>query len=80
MRLTEPLFCCGVSHCLESSSESGSFSLPWSFVSIAPEGGASLGGELRVAAFDEVAGFGDDVLQDFENLAHTGFPVDEFGC
>ena len=43
-----------------------------------PEGGAGLGGELRAAALDEVAGFGDDVLQDFENLAHTGFAVDEF--
>jgi hypothetical protein len=37
-----------------------------------------LGGEFRAPALDEVAGFGDDVLQDFENLAHTGFPVNEF--
>ena len=27
----------------------------------------------RAAAFDEIAGFRDDVLQDIENLAHAGF-------
>jgi len=27
----------------------------------------------------EIAGFGDDVLQDIENLAHAGFLVNEFG-
>jgi hypothetical protein len=37
-----------------------------------------LGNKLRAAALNEVAGLGDDVFQDFENLAHTGFPVNEF--
>ena len=55
-----------------------SFGLAGCFIGIAPEGGAGLGGELRAAAFDEIARFGDDVLQDFENLAHAGFPVNEF--
>src|SRR5947209_3731989 len=55
-----------------------SFSLPGCFIGIAPKCGAGLGGEFRAAAFDEVAGFGDDVLQDFENLTYTGFPVNEF--
>ena len=32
-----------------------------------------------VAALDQVASLGDDVLQDFENLAHSGFPVDDLG-
>ena len=40
-----------------------SFGLAWSFVRIAPEGG-----ELRAAALNKVAGFGDDVLQDFDEL------------
>ena len=32
-----------------------------------------MGDEFRVAALDEIAGFGNDVLQDFENLAHTAW-------
>jgi hypothetical protein len=32
---------------------------------------------LGAAAFNEIAGLGDDVLQNFENLAHAGFPVNE---
>jgi hypothetical protein len=39
------------------------FGLAGCFVGIAPEGGAGLGDEFWVAAFDEVAGFGDDVFQ-----------------
>jgi len=70
-------------HCLGGENKGvlvapASFRLAGRFVRIAPEGGAGLSGEFRAAAFDEVAGFGDDVLQDFENLAHTGFVVDEF--
>ena len=55
-----------------------SFGLAGRFVGIAPEGGAGVGDKFRAAALDEIAGFGDDVLQDFENLAHAGFPVNEF--
>jgi hypothetical protein len=51
-----------------------SLGLPGCFIGIAPKGSAGLGGELRAACFNEVASFGDDVLQDFENLPHTGFP------
>src|SRR5579864_3573846 len=56
-----------------------SFSLPWGFIRIATEGGAGLGNEFRATTFDEVAGFGDDTLQDFENLAHAGFAVNGLG-
>ena len=38
-----------------------------------------MGDEFRAAAFDEIAGFGDDVLQDIENLAHACLVVNEFG-
>ncbi len=48
-------------------------------IRIAPDGSTGLGDEFRAAAFDEIAGFGDDVLQDIENLAHAGFLVNEFG-
>src|SRR5713101_2567687 len=54
-----------------TSGIASSFSLAGCFIRIAAKGGAGLGDELRAAAFDRVAGFGDDVLQDFENLAHT---------
>jgi hypothetical protein len=37
-----------------------------------------LDGELRVAAFDEIARFGDDILQDFDELSYAGLAVDEF--
>jgi hypothetical protein len=40
-----------------------SFGLAGCFVGIAPECRASLGGKFRTAALDEIAGFGDDVLQ-----------------
>ena len=49
-----------------------SLRLPGYFVGIAAKGSAGMGDEFRAAALDEVAGFGDDVFQDFENLAHTG--------
>ena len=48
-------------------------------IRIVPDGRTGMGDELRAAAFDKIAGFGDDVLQDIENLAHTGFLVNEFG-
>ena len=48
-------------------------------IRIVPDGSTGMGDEFRAAAFDEIAGFGDDVLQDFENLAHAGFLVNEFG-
>ncbi len=44
-----------------------------------PDGSTGLGDEFRAAAFDEIAGFGDDVLQDIENFPHAGFLVNEFG-
>jgi len=54
------------------------FGLAGCFIGIAAQGGAGLGGKFRATAFDEITGFGDDVLQDLQNLAHAGFPVDEF--
>lgn len=56
----------------------GSFALPARFVAVMPEGSAGLGNEFGAPALDEIAGFGDDVFQDFENLAHAGFAVNEF--
>jgi len=49
------------------------------FVGIPPESGSGIRNKLWVAALDQVASLGDDVLQDFENLADTGFPVDDLG-
>jgi hypothetical protein len=43
-----------------------------------PEGSARLGHEFRAAVLDEIAGLGDDVLQQFEQLADASFPVNEF--
>jgi hypothetical protein len=43
-----------------------------------PEGSARLGHEFRAAVLDEIAGFGDDVLQQVEQLADASFPVNEF--
>ncbi len=37
--------------------------LPWSFIRIATNGGAGSRYKFRAAALDEVAGFGDDILQ-----------------
>lgn len=34
--------------------------------------------EFGAAGFDEIAGLRNDALQDFENLAHASFMVDEF--
>ena len=54
------------------------FSLSERFIAIPPQSSTGLCHEFRVAAFNEIASFSDDVLQDFENLAHAGFPVNEF--
>ena len=56
-----------------------SFGGPLRFVGIPPESGSGIRNKLWVAALDQVASLGDDVLQDFENLADTGFPVDDLG-
>ena len=37
-----------------------------------PEDSAGVGDKFGAATFDEIAGFGDDVLQDIENLACAG--------
>ena len=47
-------------------------------IPIAPYGSAGCGNEFGAAAFNEIAGFGNDVFQNFENLAHAGFLVNEF--
>jgi hypothetical protein len=57
-----------------------SFSLSGRFICVALDGGTSMGDEFRAAAFDEITGFSDDVLQDIENLTHAGLLVNEFGC
>jgi hypothetical protein len=41
--------------------------------------GAGVGDELGAAAVDQVAGFGEDVLQKFEEFAEAGFLIDGFG-
>ena len=44
-----------------------------------PEDSAGVGDEFGAATLDEIAGFGDDVLQDIENFPQAGFLVNEFG-
>src|SRR5262249_31716317 len=50
------------------------------FIGIAPESGAGLGGELRAAAFNEVARFGDDVFQNVCQLPDARLAVDDLRC
>jgi hypothetical protein len=56
-----------------------SFRLPVGFVAVMPEGSAGLGNEFGAAAFNEIAGFGDDALQEFYYFAETGLAVDDAG-
>ncbi len=56
-----------------------SFSLSEVSIRIVPDGSTGMGDQFRAAAFDEIAGFGDDALQDIESLPRAGFSVDEFG-
>jgi hypothetical protein len=53
------------------------FSLPGGFIVIAPKGGTSRRNQFGTAVFNQIASFGDHGLQDFENLAYSGFPVNE---
>ena len=40
-----------------------------------PEGSVGLGNEFGAAALDEIAGFGDDVLQYFDEFPDAGFAI-----
>jgi len=57
-----------------------SFALPASFVAVMPERSAGLRNEFGAAAFDEIAGFGDDVLQYFDQFPDAGFAIYELSC
>jgi len=57
-----------------------SFRLPWRFVSITAKGGACMGDKFWTPALDEVAGFGDDILQRFDELPDARFAVDDLRC
>jgi hypothetical protein len=61
---------------------SGSFGLPGRFVAITLQRSAGRCDEFGAAAFDEIAGLRNYALEDFENLAYTGFAVNKFrkGC
>src|SRR5262249_18619542 len=48
------------------------------FIVVPPQRSTSRCHEFGAAAFDEIAGLRNDALQDFENLAHASFTVDEF--
>ena len=52
-----------------------SFALPASFVAVMLEGGAGVGNEFGAAALDEIAGFGDDVLQYFDQIPDASFAI-----
>jgi len=53
--------------------------LPWAFHPHSGSG-VALGDEFRAAAFDEVAGFGDDVFQYVCQLPDARLAVDGFRC
>ena len=52
-----------------------SFGLPASFVAVTLEGSAGLSNEFGAAALDEITGFGDDVLQYFDQFPDAGFAI-----
>jgi hypothetical protein len=52
-----------------------SFFLPAGFVAVMPKRSVGLGNELGAAALDEIAGFGDDVLQYLDQFLDTGFAI-----
>ena len=43
-----------------------------------PKRSVGLGNELGTAALDEIAGFGDDVLQYFDQFPDAGFAINNF--
>ena len=53
----------------------GSFALPARFVAVMPEGSAGLGNEFGAPALDEIAGFGDEVLQYFDQFRDAGVAI-----
>lgn len=55
--------------------EYASFFLPAGFVAVMPKRGAGLSNELGAAALDEIARFGDDVLQYFDQFPDAGFAI-----
>jgi len=61
-----------------TSPEMTLFTLPWSFIRIATNGGAGLRNKFRAAALDEVAGFGDDILEHFDELPDARLAIDDF--
>jgi hypothetical protein len=52
-----------------------SFFLPAGFVAEMPERSVGLGNEFGAAAFDEIAGFGDDVLEYFDKFPDAGVAI-----
>jgi len=56
-----------------------SFGLASGRIAVRPNRDASVRNELRVATLNQIAGFGDDVLQEFENLPQAGLMIDDLG-
>ena len=54
-----------------------SFTLPWGFVAVMPEGRAGLGNEFGAAVLDEIASLGDDALQQFDQFPDAGFAINK---
>ena len=52
-----------------------SFVLPARFVAVMPEGSAGLGNEFGAPALEEIAGFGDEVLQYFDQFPDAGVAI-----
>jgi hypothetical protein len=59
----------------DSSEPRASLVLPAGFLAVMPERSVSLGNEFGAPALDEIAGFCDDVLQYFDQLADAGFAI-----
>jgi hypothetical protein len=60
--------------------EPASFGGSRRFIRIAAEGGASMGDELGAAGLNEIAGLGDDVLKQLDQLTHAGFVINDLRC
>jgi hypothetical protein len=70
--------CCGFRDNQFIRAAPTSFRLPRRSIAIPPHSSTRRCDEFRAATFNEVSGLGDDALQEFENLARAGFPVNEF--
>ena len=56
-----------------------SFGQPGSCIAVHPKRGAGVRDEFWAAILNQIAGFGDDVFQKFENVPEAGLAIDDFG-